>query len=74
MKTHYPLHAGDGGRISARQGQVLKPASGSRDGGADKAMTSMYALAGPAFQGSQNIRTMAIIQLLLGNIGVAGAA
>jgi formate dehydrogenase major subunit len=39
----------------------------------DKAMTSMYALGWTQHsKGSQNIRTMAIIQLLLGNIGVAG--
>src|SRR5882724_1090618 len=36
-------------------------------------MTSMYALGWTQHsKGSQNIRTMAIIQLLLGNIGVAG--
>ena len=39
----------------------------------DKAMTSMYALGWTQHsKGSQNIRTMAMIQLLLGNIGVAG--
>src|SRR5215813_11420430 len=39
----------------------------------DKAMTSMYALGWTQHsKGSQNIRTMAIVQLLLGNIGVAG--
>jgi formate dehydrogenase major subunit len=39
----------------------------------DKAMTSMYALGWTQHsKGSQNIRTMAVIQLLLGNIGVAG--
>ena len=39
----------------------------------DKAMTSMYALGWTQHsKGSQNIRAMAIIQLLLGNIGVAG--
>ena len=39
----------------------------------DKAMTSMYALGWTQHsKGAQNIRTMAMIQLLLGNIGVAG--
>jgi len=39
----------------------------------DKVMTSMYALGWTQHsKGSQNIRTMAMIQLLLGNIGVAG--
>src|SRR3990172_8749283 len=39
----------------------------------NKAMTSMYALGWTQHsKGSQNIRTMAMIQLLLGNIGVAG--
>jgi formate dehydrogenase major subunit len=39
----------------------------------DKAMTSMYALGWTQHsKGSQNIRTMAMIQLLLGNIGVSG--
>jgi formate dehydrogenase major subunit len=39
----------------------------------DKAMTSMYALGWTQHsKGSQNIRTMAMVQLLLGNIGVAG--
>jgi formate dehydrogenase major subunit len=40
---------------------------------ADKALTSMYALGWTQHSvGSQNIRAMAMIQLLLGNIGVAG--
>ena len=39
----------------------------------DKAMTSMYALGWTQHsKGSQNIRAMAIIQLMLGNIGVRG--
>ena len=39
----------------------------------DKAMTSMYALGWTQHsKGAQNIRTMAMLQLLLGNIGVAG--
>lgn len=39
----------------------------------DKVMTSMYALGWTQHsKGSQNIRTMAMIQLLLGNIGLAG--
>src|SRR5688572_18607587 len=39
----------------------------------DKAMTSMYALGWTQHsKGSQNIRCMAMIQLLLGNIGVRG--
>jgi len=39
----------------------------------DKALTSMYALGWTQHSvGSQNIRAMAVIQLLLGNIGVAG--
>ena len=39
----------------------------------DRAMTSMYALGWTQHsKGSQNIRTMAMIQLLLGNIGVRG--
>jgi formate dehydrogenase major subunit len=39
----------------------------------DKALTSMYALGWTQHSvGSQNIRAMAMIQLLLGNIGVAG--
>jgi len=39
----------------------------------DKAMTSMYALGWTQHsKGAQNIRTMAMIQLLLGNIGVRG--
>src|SRR6202163_4170259 len=41
--------------------------------GKDKYMTSMYALGWTQHsKGSQNIRTMAMVQLLLGNIGVAG--
>ena len=40
---------------------------------ADKAMTSMYALGWTQHsKGSQNIRTMAMLQLILGNIGVRG--
>lgn len=39
----------------------------------DKAMTSMYALGWTQHsKGAQNIRTMAMLQLLLGNIGIAG--
>ena len=39
----------------------------------DKALTSLFALGWTQHSiGSQNIRTMAMIQLLLGNIGVAG--
>jgi formate dehydrogenase major subunit len=39
----------------------------------DKAMTSMYALGWTQHSvGSQNIRTMAMVQLLLGNIGMSG--
>jgi formate dehydrogenase major subunit len=39
----------------------------------DRAMTSMYALGWTQHsKGSQTIRTMAMVQLLLGNIGVAG--
>ena len=39
----------------------------------EKAMTSMYALGWTQHsKGAQNIRTMAMIQLLLGNIGVRG--
>src|SRR5271168_4063969 len=39
----------------------------------DKAMTSLFALGWTQHSvGAQNIRTMAMIQLLLGNIGVAG--
>jgi formate dehydrogenase major subunit len=39
----------------------------------DKAMTSMYALGWTQHsKGSQNIRTMAMLQLILGNIGVRG--
>jgi formate dehydrogenase major subunit len=39
----------------------------------DKAMTSLFALGWTQHSiGAQNIRTMAMVQLLLGNIGVAG--
>ena len=39
----------------------------------DKAMTSMYALGWTQHsKGSQNIRTMAMVQLILGNIGMRG--
>jgi len=39
----------------------------------DKALTSMFALGWTQHSvGSQNIRTMAMVQLLLGNVGVAG--
>jgi formate dehydrogenase major subunit len=39
----------------------------------DKALTSMYALGWTQHSvGSQNIRAMAVVQLLLGNIGIAG--
>ena len=39
----------------------------------DQAMTSMYALGWTQHsKASQNMRTMAMVQLLLGNIGVAG--
>ena len=39
----------------------------------DKTMTSMYALGWTQHsKGSQNIRTMAMVQLMLGNIGVRG--
>jgi formate dehydrogenase major subunit len=39
----------------------------------DRAMTSMYALGWTQHsKGSQNIRAMAIVQLLLGNIGIQG--
>ena len=39
----------------------------------DKAMTSLFALGWTQHSvGSQNIRTMAMLQLLLGNIGIAG--
>ena len=41
----------------------------------DKFMTSMYALGWTQHsKGSQNIRTMAMLQLILGNIGCAAAA
>ena len=43
------------------------------DRGADAAMTIMYALGWTQHsQGSEMIRTAAIMQLLLGNIGIAG--
>src|SRR5690606_38997851 len=39
----------------------------------DKAMTSMYALGWTQHsKGSQNIRCMAMLQLILGNIGIRG--
>ena len=39
----------------------------------DKALTSLFALGWTQHSvGAQNIRTMAMVQLLLGNIGVAG--
>ena len=39
----------------------------------DKALTSLFALGWTQHSvGSQNIRTMAMVQLLLGNIGVRG--
>src|SRR5450631_672546 len=39
----------------------------------DKALTSLFALGWTQHSvGAQNIRTMAMVQMLLGNIGVAG--
>ena len=41
----------------------------------DKALTSLYALGWTQHSvGTQNIRAMAMVQLLLGNIGVPAAA
>ena len=69
------LHAGDG-RAHLRHAQGQVPEDGRDDRGmlvADKAMTSMYALGWTQHsKGSQNIRAMAMLQLILGNIGVRG--
>jgi formate dehydrogenase major subunit len=76
MKTHYSRYTPEMvERITgAPKEKFLKACEWIAETAApDKAMTSMYALGWTQHsKGSQNIRTMAIIQLLLGNIGVAG--
>ena len=56
------------------EGQVPEDRPDDRgDVGADKTMTSMYALGWTQHsKGSQNIRSMAMLQLILGNIGIRG--
>jgi formate dehydrogenase major subunit len=76
MKTHYSRYTPEMvERITgAPKEKFLKACEWIAETAApDKAMTSMYALGWTQHsKGSQNIRTMAIVQLLLGNIGVAG--
>ncbi len=76
MKTHYSRYTPEMvERITGSpKDKFLKACEWIAETAApDKAMTSMYALGWTQHsKGSQNIRTMAIIQLLLGNIGVAG--
>jgi formate dehydrogenase major subunit len=76
MKTHYSRYTPEMvERITgAPKDKFLKACEWIAETSApDKAMTSMYALGWTQHsKGSQNIRTMAIVQLLLGNIGVAG--
>ena len=76
MKQHsQPLHAG-AGQQGHRHAEGPLPQGlrdDRRDGGADKTMTICYALGWTQHSvGSQNIRTMAMVQLLLGNMGMAG--
>jgi anaerobic selenocysteine-containing dehydrogenase len=70
-----PLHAGDG-RERLRHAEGPVPQGGRDDRQhvhADKVLTICYALGWTQHShGSQNIRTMAMIQLLLGNIGRPG--
>ena len=58
------------------QGQIPQDLRADRTTSApDKAMTCLFALGWTQHSiGSQNIRTMAMVQLLLGNIGVPAAA
>ena len=71
-----PLHAGDGvAHLRHAAGQVPAGlrAVRHRCSAPDKALTSLFALGWTQHSvGSQNIRTMAMVQLLLGNIGVCG--
>ena len=57
-----------------RRTNICRSASCSpRTAAPDKALTSLFALGWTQHSvGAQNIRTMAMVQLLLGNIGVAG--
>jgi formate dehydrogenase major subunit len=76
LKAHYSRYTPD--MVSSITGtpkdQFLKVAEAIASTSApDKVMTIMYALGWTQHSvGSQNIRTMAMIQLLLGNIGRAG--
>ena len=70
------LHARDG-RAHLRHAEGQVPEGGADDRRdarrKDKTMTSMYALGWTQHsKGSQNIRAMAMLQLILGNIGVRG--
>ena len=71
-----PLHAGDGRRASAARRrtsycEICELIASTA--APDKALTSLFALGWTQHSvGSQNIRAMAMIQLMLGNIGVAG--
>lgn len=76
LKQHYSRYSLE--RVSAVTGTPVEDLKAvyemySATGRPDKAGTIMYALGWTQHTvGAQNIRTMAIIQLLLGNIGVCG--
>ena len=76
LKKHYSRYSLE--KVSAITGTPAEDLKAvyemySATGAADKAGTIMYALGWTQHTvGTQNIRTMAMIQLLLGNIGVAG--
>ena len=75
-ETLLPLHAGEGLRDhrNSRQRPARRSMSSTATTGVrDKAGTIMYAMGWTQHTvGVQNIRTMSIIQLLLGNMGIAG--
>ncbi len=73
--TLFPLHPGQASSITgvSKENLLRVYEAYSATGVPDKAGTECYALVGRTHTtGSQNIRTMSIIQLLLGNMGICG--
>ena len=74
LKKHYSLHRGNGrARLRHAKDKFLKVCDMLASTATDRAATILYALGWTQHSiGSQIIRTGAMVQLLLGNIGIAG--
>jgi anaerobic selenocysteine-containing dehydrogenase len=73
--ARFPLYAGGGGKYLRYAEDFLKVCEVLASTSAADRTTFLYALGWTQHTvGAQNIRTMAMIQLLLGNMGMAAAA